>query len=75
MSNNEIALWLREQARALRLRHENLFRVKAFRLAADAVQRLTRPIEELDRNTLAAVPGIGRKLAVTIESLARDDGK
>jgi DNA polymerase/3'-5' exonuclease PolX len=69
-SNIEIANQLRNQARLLSRRHESLYRIRAYRRAAEVVWLLPRPVEELirrgGRQALEAVPGIGRHLAVSI---------
>jgi DNA polymerase (family 10) len=70
MTNAEIADKLNGYARELRRRHENLFRVKAYRKAAEMVLRLGCPVDELvhekGRKALARIPGLGRHLAETI---------
>ncbi len=70
MTNSEIASRLQQYARELRERHENMFRVKAYRRAAEKLMRLETPIEEILRNrgraALAEIPDIGRHLAETI---------
>ncbi len=70
MTNSELARKLQEYARDLRKRHENLFRVKAYRTAAEVVLRLDRPVADLvherGRNALEELPGIGKHLAETI---------
>lgn len=70
MTNTEIACKLQQYARDLRQRHENLFRVKAYRKAAEMLLRLDRSVEQLihedGRNALARIPGIGKRLAETI---------
>jgi len=70
MTNTDIASCLQEQARLLRQRSDNLYRVKAYRQAAAAVLRLEEPIEVLvhDRGPLALeqLPGIGKRLATKI---------
>ncbi|MCE9532153.1 MAG: hypothetical protein K8T89_13675 [Planctomycetes bacterium] len=70
MTNNEIANRLLSHARELYRRHDNLYRVKAYRHAAESVMRLDCPIEKLlqakGRNALEQLPGIGRHLAATI---------
>jgi len=70
MSNNEIADKLRERARDLWNRRKNLYRVKAYRRAAEMLLRLDRPVEELFHErgepALKAIPGIGGRLAKTI---------
>ena len=70
MSNNEIANRLQEQARLLRKRHDNLYRVKAYRNAAQVLLRLEEPVEALVHekgpHALEELPGIGKRLAKTI---------
>ena len=70
MSNSEIAYKLQDYARQLRRRHENLFRIKAYRRAADELMRLDRDVEKIvlenGRNALAQLPGIGSHIAETI---------
>jgi holliday junction DNA helicase RuvA len=70
MSNRVIAEALLDQARRLAAAGENLFRVRAHRQAALAVQGLAEPVEELlaraGRRGLEEVPGIGRHLAEAI---------
>jgi DNA polymerase/3'-5' exonuclease PolX len=78
MTNIEIAGKLQEHARELWKRHDNLFRVKSYRRAAEMVQRLERPVEELlherGRGALEGVPGIGKKLAKVIECFVQTGG-
>ena len=70
MTNVAIAAKLRTHAHELVRRKENLYRVRAFRRAAEAVLRLQEPVEELVARegpaALAALPGIGPSLATTI---------
>ncbi len=70
MSNNDIATRLQEQAKQLRRQHDNLYRVKAYRQAAEALMRLEAPAEDLynehGRHALEEVPGIGKRLAKRI---------
>lgn len=71
MNNQHIAQRLLQHARMLRKRHDNLFRVRAFNLAAEAVMRLDKPVEELvheqGRHGLEELPGIGKHIARSIE--------
>lgn len=75
MTNNDVAKKLQEHARTLRQRNENLYRVKAYRHAAEMLRRLDRPIEEIvqkeGRKALAEIPWIGRHLAQTIATLVQ----
>jgi len=69
-SNIQIANELRDQARVLSRRRENLYRIRAYRRAAEVIWLLPRPVEELiargGRQALEAAPGIGRHLAESI---------
>jgi holliday junction DNA helicase RuvA len=75
MENAEIAARLREEAHRLARVGENLFRVRAYRWAAIVIDRLEQPVTELldreGRAGLEAVPGIGRRLAKTLEWFVR----
>jgi DNA polymerase/3'-5' exonuclease PolX len=75
MNNSTVAKRLREYARHLDQHRDNLYRIRAYRLAADVVERLDRPVYELlekhGRDALADLPGIGAHLAYTIEELIR----
>ena len=70
MSNQDIASQLLQHARALSRCGGNLYRVRAHRQAALAVQGLRESVPELiarsGRRALEAVPGIGRSLAESI---------
>ena len=74
MTNTAIATKLRIHAHELARRKENLYRVRAFRRAAEAVLRLQEPVESLVARdgpaALAAVPGVGPSLATTIMGFA-----
>src|SRR5262249_35682469 len=63
MENATLAKRLREYARHLERHRDNLYRIRAYRRAADVVERLDRPVNELlereGRDALAALPGIG----------------
>jgi DNA polymerase (family 10) len=74
-NNKEIAQTLWNQARLLARRKENLYRIRAYRRAAEAVARLPRPVEELlahgGKRALKAMPGIGPHLAESIACFAK----
>jgi DNA polymerase/3'-5' exonuclease PolX len=76
MTNEQIARRLLEQAAALRGQKRNLYRVRAYRHAAEMARRLDTPIEELlkerGRSALEEVPGIGRRLSATIAAYIQD---
>ncbi len=74
VSNEEIADRLDHVADMLELEDENAFRVRSYRSAAQTIRDLDRPVVELmqqdgDR-ALQALPGIGQKLAGSIQEIA-----
>lgn len=73
MDNRAIAQHLFGLARSLEQQHANLYRIKAYRQAAQAILSLERPVEEIvaheGRRALKDLPGIGAKLSVKIETL------
>jgi hypothetical protein len=73
MDNHTIAQRLREYAAYLEAQEMNVYRVRAYRRAAETVQTLDRPLEEIvareGRAGLEAMPGIGPHLAFTLEGL------
>ncbi len=75
MDNHTIAQRLTSHARQLQQRMENLYRVRAYRRAAEVIQGLNCPVADLldrqGRRGLEALPGIGSHLAFTIETLVR----
>jgi DNA polymerase (family 10) len=75
MDNREIAQRLRQYAHQLDGQDGNLFRIRAYRRAAQIILGLDRPLCEILAESggdgLEALPGIGDHLAFTIEHLAR----
>jgi DNA polymerase (family 10) len=75
MDNRAIAERLTQHAHYLEDRAENLYRVKAYRRAAQIVLMLERPVativEERGREGLQELPGIGLHLSYTIDELVR----
>jgi DNA polymerase/3'-5' exonuclease PolX len=73
MENVSIAQKLREHARHLQARQENLYRVRAYRWAADVIEGLARPLREIyqekGKQGLEHLPQVGRHLAYTLETL------
>lgn len=68
MKNAEIAEAFNEIADILELRGENVFRVNAYRRAAQTVEALARAIEDVAaEGTLGELPGIGKDLAGKIQ--------
>jgi len=72
LTKDDIARILHEMGTYLELRGDSMFRVNAYRHAAQIVQQLNDDLEELiDRGQLVNVPGIGTTLHEFITSLVR----
>jgi DNA polymerase (family 10) len=75
MDNRTIANRLLQMAHGLEEKHASLYRVKAYRRAAETILGLDRPIEDIvahgGRRGLKELPGIGVKMSVKIETLVR----
>lgn len=75
MDNYTVAENLLRVAHSLEEKRANLYRVQAYRRAAETILRLNRPVEDLvageGRKGLAQLPGIGVKLSRKIETLVR----
>ena len=74
MTNEEVAIRLREYARELTQSGANLYRVRAVRQAVMTVLQLQDSIEKLiateGREAVSRIPGIGSSLAETISHYA-----
>ena len=62
MKNQQIAKIFTEIAELLELKEENIFRVRAYRRAAQNIDGLPRDVAALSEEELAAIPGIGKDL-------------
>jgi DNA polymerase (family 10) len=75
MDNRDIAKKLTDHAHLLESRHDSLFRIMAYRRAAETVLGLDEPVENivarLGRKGLQSLPGIGRHLSYTIQNLVQ----
>jgi hypothetical protein len=75
MDNRTIAQRLIDYAKYLEGVESNLYRVRAYRRAAEAVLALDRPVSDIlaveGRAGLEALPGIGSHLSFTLEGLIR----
>jgi DNA polymerase (family 10) len=75
MTNRSIAAMLFDYAGFLEARQAGLFRIRAYRRAAETILSLDRSVEKIleadGRAGLAALPWIGRRLSSTIESLVK----
>ncbi len=75
MDNRTIAEKLQAYADFLESKEANLYRVRAYRKAAETVLGLDRPVKDLlaaeGRAGLEALPGIGSHLSYTLEEIVR----
>ncbi len=62
MKNRQIAKIFTEIAELLELKEENIFRVRAYRRAAQNIDGLPRDLADMSEEELAAIPGIGKDL-------------
>ena len=76
MDNRTLAQRLTGMAHTLEGKRASLFKIRAYRRAAETVLGLDRPVEELvehgGHKELAELPGIGPSLSKTIEDLVRN---
>jgi DNA polymerase (family 10) len=67
MRNQEVAQLLYEIADLLELKDENVFKIRAYRRAAQAIESLSKPIEEFYKeDKLDEIPGVGSGIAEKI---------
>ena len=66
MKNQEIAKIFNEIAGLLEIKNDNPFRIRAYRRAALNVEGLTRNVEDLSKDELIEIPGVGKDLAAKI---------
>ena len=75
MDNRTVAQKLTRHAHELESEHSNLYRVKAYRRAAETSLGLDEPVETIvtraGRKGLRSLPGIGAHLSLAIEDLVR----
>lgn len=67
MKNQEIARIFNEIADLLEIKGENPFRIRAYRRAAQNIEGLPKSVEDIPKEELLKVPGIGQDLAGKIE--------
>ena len=63
MKNQQIAKIFSEIADLLELKGENVFRIRAYRRAAQNIDGLSKDVAVLSEQELTAIPGIGKDLA------------
>jgi DNA polymerase/3'-5' exonuclease PolX len=75
VDNRAVARQLLDVARSLEQQHASLYRVRAYRQAAQTILGLDQPIEDIvahaGRKALKQLPGIGVSLSAKIETLVR----
>ncbi len=67
MKNQQIAKIFNEIAELLELKGENVFRIRAYRRAAQNIDGLPKDITTLSPEELSSIPGIGKDLAAKIQ--------
>ena len=67
MKNQQIARIFNEIAELLELKGENVFRIRAYRRAAQNIDGLSKDVAALSHEDLEAIPGIGKDLANKVQ--------
>jgi DNA polymerase (family 10) len=62
-SNRQVADFLRFTSQLLEIRGDNVFKIRAYLRAADAVERLARPVAGMTGSELEELPGIGKNIS------------
>ena len=70
MDNHPIAQVFAEIADLLEIKGENVFKIRAYRSAADTIKAWADPVARMDDKQLLELPGIGKDLAKKIRELA-----
>jgi DNA polymerase (family X) len=71
MKNREIARIFSEMADILEIKGDNPFKIRAYRRAALNIEGLSKGVDDLSREELFEIPGIGEELAAKIEEYLR----
>jgi DNA polymerase (family 10) len=74
MLNQQIARIFNEMADLLEIRNDNVFRIRAYRRAAQNIEGLPGDVAQMTHEELLAIPGIGKDLAGKIRHYA-DSGE
>lgn len=70
MTNQQLAVVLRQFADLLAIKGENSFRINAYQRAAEVIDHHREPVADLIANgSLTAIPGIGPGIAAALEEL------
>ena len=68
MTNKDIASSFQLLAALLELHGDNPFKVRSYRNGAAALKKIERPLAEMTREELEAIPGVGKAISTkTIE--------
>jgi DNA polymerase (family 10) len=70
VDNHPIARVFAEIADLLEIKGENLFKIRAYRSAADTIAAWADPVARMEEKQLLELPGIGKDLAKKIRELA-----
>jgi len=70
VDNRQIAQVFAEIADLLEIKGDNIFKIRAYRTAADTVRTWADPVARMDEEQLRELPGIGKDLALKIRELA-----
>jgi DNA polymerase (family 10) len=70
VDNHPIAQIFSEIADLLEIKGENLFKIRAYRSAADTIGAWADPVGRMDERQLLELPGVGKDLAKKIRELA-----
>ncbi len=74
MKNQQIAKIFSEIAELLELKGENMFRIRAYRRAAQNLDSLSKDVSGLSREELESIPGIGKDLTAKIREYIETGG-
>ena len=70
--NQQLVEIFRGMADLLTLLRDNPYRIRAYRRAADSLERLAEPLEEIARRgEVGRIPGIGRELTAKIDEFLK----
>ena len=71
MKNTEIAAVFKDIAEMLKLRKDNIFKIRAYQKAARAIEELPVEVEQLvAEDRLKEIPGVGEAITKKITELA-----
>ena len=70
MTNAQITAVFHEIARLLELRRDNIFKIRAYRKVAAAIEALSEPVTQLvSQNRISEIPGAGEAITKKIIEL------